>query len=70
MTIREDFARVLRETEAGRAAEITKEIGGERCVRRFIPEDRLILLGGGHIALALCKMAAMLDFAVTVCDFK
>lgn len=66
--IREDFARVLHETEAGRAAEITKEIDGERCVRRFIPEDRLILLGGGHIALALCKMAAMLDFAVTVVD--
>ena len=68
MTIREDFARVLRETEAGRAAEITKEIGGERCVRRFIPEDRLIILGAGHIALPLCRMSAMLDFAVTVVD--
>ncbi len=68
MTIREDFARVLRETGAGRASEITKEIDGERYVRRFIPEDRLILLGGGHIAVPLCKMASMLDFAVTVAD--
>ena len=68
MTIQEEFARVLRETEAGRAAEITKEIDGARCVRRFIPEDRLILLGGGHIAVPLCKMASMLDFAVTVVD--
>ncbi len=68
MTIQEEFARVLRQTEAGRAAEITKEIEGARYVRRFIPEDRLILLGGGHIAVPLCKMAAMLDFAVTVVD--
>ena len=68
MTIQEDFTRVLRETGAGRASEITKEIDGERYVRRFIPEERLILLGGGHIAVPLCKMASMLDFAVTVAD--
>ena len=66
--IREEAARVLRETAAGRAAEIAREIEGERFVRRFIPEDRLIVLGGGHIAVPLCKMAAMLDFAVTVVD--
>ena len=68
MTIQEDFTRVLRETGAGRASEITKEIDGERYVRRFIPEDRLIILGAGHIALPLCRMSAMLDFAVTVVD--
>ena len=68
MTIQEEFARVLRETEAGRAADIAKEIEGVRTVRRFIPEDRLIVLGGGNIAQPLCKMAAMLDFAVTVVD--
>ena len=66
--IREEAARVLRETAAGRAAEIAREIEGARFVRRFIPEDRLIVLGGGHIAVPLCKMAAMLDFAVTVVD--
>ena len=68
MTIQEDFTRVLQETGAGRASEITKEIDGERYVRRFIPEERLVLLGGGHIAVPLCKMASMLDFAVTVVD--
>ena len=67
-SIRKEAVRVLRETEAGRASEITKEIDGERYVRRFIPEERLILLGGGHIAVPLCKMASMLDFAVTVVD--
>ena len=30
--------------------------------------DMLILLGGGHIAQPLCRMAAMLDFDVTVVD--
>lgn len=67
-SFQEEFARVLRETGAGRPAEITREAEGARYVRRFIPEDRLILLGGGHIALPLCKMASMLDFAVTVVD--
>ena len=66
--IREEFARVLRETEAGNAARIVRETEAGRVVRRFIPEDRLILLGGGHIAVPLCRMASMLDFSVTVVD--
>ena len=37
-------------------------------IRRFIPHQRLILLGGGHIAGALCHFAARLDFDVTVVD--
>lgn len=36
--------------------------------RRWTPKERLILLGGGHIAQPLCKIGAMLDFAVTVVD--
>lgn len=67
-SIVQEFARILRETEAGRAAEIERELDGARYVRRFVPEDRLILLGGGHIARPLCHIAAMLDFAVTVVD--
>ncbi|MBO5497538.1 MAG: XdhC family protein, partial [Oscillospiraceae bacterium] len=66
--IAREFAHILRETEAGRAASLEREAEGTRYLRRFVPEDRLILLGGGHIALPLCKMAAMLDFAVTVVD--
>ncbi len=62
------FARILAETQAGRAADLLREAEGKRWVRRFVPDERLIVLGGGHIALPLCKMAAMLDFAVTVVD--
>lgn len=32
------------------------------------PRERLIILGGGHIALPLCEFAAKCDFAVTVVD--
>ena len=63
-----EFARILKETQAGRAAALEREAEGTHYLRRFVPEDRLILLGGGHIAVPLCKMAAMLDFAVTVVD--
>ena len=64
----QEFTRILQETAAGRAAALEREAEGTRWRRRFVPEDRLILLGGGHIALPLCNMAAMLDFAVTVVD--
>ena len=32
------------------------------------PRERLIILGGGHIAVPLCEFAARCDFAVTVVD--
>lgn len=64
----QEFTRILQETAAGRAAALEREAEGTHWRRRFVPEDRLILLGGGHIALPLCNMAAMLDFAVTVVD--
>jgi len=41
---------------------------GKEYMRRFLPFQRLILLGGGHISKALCNFAAELDFAVTVVD--
>jgi xanthine dehydrogenase accessory factor len=34
----------------------------------FLPRPRMIILGGGHIAMPLSKMAAMLEFDVTVFD--
>lgn len=60
-TIRERLGR-------GESAELVREIGGRRYVRRFAPRERLILLGGGHVSLALSRMAALLGFAVTVVD--
>jgi len=43
-------------------------VEGTAYARRFLPPDRLILLGGGHISQALCAMAAMLDYSVAVVD--
>ena len=66
--IKAEFTRILEDISIGKSADLVREVGEKRYVRRFVPEERLIVLGGGHIALPLCKMAAMLDFAVTVAD--
>lgn len=63
-----EFVHVAEQLARGRAAAITRQAEGETFVRRFEPEERLILLGGGHIAQPLCTMGALLDFAVTVVD--
>lgn len=34
----------------------------------YCPESRLVILGGGHIALPLCEFASKCGFAVTVVD--
>ena len=47
MTIQEDFTRVLRETGAGRASEITREVDGERLVRSNVERDGIIQIKGG-----------------------
>ena len=65
---RSEFADILAAVRSGRAAELMLEAEGVQYIRRFIPEDRLILLGGGHIAVPLCAIASMIGFAVTVVD--
>ena len=64
----DEFQRILARLEHGERAELTRTVEGARCVRRFVPRERLILLGGGHVALALANLAQTLDFAVTVVD--
>ena len=58
----------MNEIRDGKTAKIEFEAAGRRYIRRFIPEERLILLGGGHISVPLCKIAAILGFSVTVVD--
>ena len=42
---------------------------GELTVREpVLPQERLIVLGGGHIALPVCQMGAMCGFTVCVVD--
>lgn len=46
--------------------------GGEReqeiFINAFIPQPRLIIMGGGHVGAALCRLADELDYQVTVID--
>lgn len=63
-----EFETIREKLENGEGAELIREIEGRRRIRRFVPRERLILLGGGHIALSLSKMAASLGFAVTIVD--
>ena len=65
---REEFVRILREVNNGHTACLTVPADDGAVKRAFVPADRLILLGGGHVSLALAKIAVMLDFAVTVVD--
>ena len=62
------FENLVKQIEAGNIVDICFEGNGSSRIRRFIPRERLILLGGGHISLALCKIAAMLGFSVIVVD--
>ena len=62
------FQRIRGQIMRGEPASLTVEAEGECRVRRFLPRQRLIILGGGHVAAALCAFASRLDFSVTVCD--
>lgn len=62
------FSEILCAIDEGKTASLTLTIDGEQYTRRFQPRERLILLGGGHIALPLCTIASMLGFSVVVVD--
>lgn len=65
---RQEFQYILDQLSKGETPRLTKTVDGHSYTRLFRPENRLILLGGGHIAQPLCRIAAMLDFSVTVVD--
>ena len=62
------FQTILADLECGRRAEMRVTAADQEYTRVFIPRDRLILLGCGHVSQALCMMATMLDFEITVVD--
>ena len=66
--MRKEFQAILEAVAAGREATLIRHVGEATCVRRFLPPERLILLGGGHVSLALYEAALPLGFAVTVVD--
>ena len=54
--------------EAGENTQLCLTVDGTEYVRRFLPAERLILLGCGHIGKELCRYAADLGFSVTAVD--
>lgn len=62
------FEELYRSVCAGEAAALAFEADGTAFIRNFRPAERLILLGGGHIAQPLCRYAADLGFSVAVVD--
>lgn len=66
--MRKEFQGILAAVAAGREATLTRQVGEQTYVRRFLPPERLILLGGGHVSLALYEAARRVDFAVSVVD--
>jgi xanthine dehydrogenase accessory factor len=63
-----DFRAILDAVSRGDSAALEVEIEGERYIRAFRPRERLVLLGGGHIAQPLCTFASALGFGVMVVD--
>jgi len=47
---------------------VSEEFGGFSVVEYCRPKPRLIILGGGHIAVSFAQMASLLDFDVWVFD--
>ena len=66
--MRKEFQDILEAVSAGREATLTRQVGDRAYVRRFLPPERLVLLGGGHVSLALYEAARRVGFAVTVMD--
>lgn len=58
----------LEQVRRGQPASMTFTADGTAYLRRFHPAERLILLGGGHIAQPLCRYGADLGFRATVVD--
>ena len=63
-----EFRAIRDRVSRGLNADLVREANGQRYVRRFVSSERLIILGAGHVSQALCTVAALLDFAVTVVD--
>lgn len=64
----EIFAEILGQLNRGERAELKLTVDGHEYLRSFVPGDRLILLGGGHVSYDVYRMAFMLGFDITVVD--
>lgn len=62
------FTDILDRIDRGESPELTLIADDKTYVRRFEKTDRLILLGCGHVALDVYRLAKTLDFDVIVVD--
>lgn len=65
---RKIFADIADGLGRGESAELTVRVDDTEYTRRFVRSDRLILLGGGHVSLDVCRLALFLGFDVVVAD--
>ena len=63
-----EFQNILKCIKEKQICSITRTANGNEYHRRFIPEDRLILLGAGHVSQATAQFAALLGFNIVVVD--
>ena len=66
--MRKEFQDILTAVQEGREVDLVRTVNGQPVVRRFLPPERLVLLGGGHVSLALYEAARKVGFAVSVAD--
>ena len=66
--MRKEFQDILNAVTEGREATLIRTVGERVYARRFLPPERLVLLGGGHVSLALYEAALQVGFAVSVVD--
>lgn len=62
------FTEILAKLDKEQTASLILRYDGGEKTRYFMPKERLILLGAGHVAQPVCKIASMLDFDVVVVD--
>ena len=62
MTLLEQLQVAAENARKGLPAALTIDADGVQYTRNFMPQERLILLGGGTIAQPLCRYAADLGF--------
>ncbi|MBR3296297.1 MAG: XdhC family protein, partial [Firmicutes bacterium] len=63
-----EFKNILDSIKNKQITSISRTVNEEEYHRRFIPEDRLILLGAGHVSQATAQFAALLGFYIVVVD--
>jgi len=66
------FKKILEDIEDGKASclelNLARKDGNLHIIRRFLPPQRLILLGGGHVAKPVCEVASKVEYDVIVVD--